>query len=366
MLGRYGGGREFYMSNASFNAPKKSYFAAANGYSGFRSYFDKVFNPTSFIRLYILKGGPGTGKSSLMKKVCTHFTASPYECEAIYCSSDPKSLDGVIINGKNGRIGILDGTAPHETDAKFPGAIDEIVNLGSAWSREALTAERARIVMLAKSKGEHYKAAYEYLMLAGAFDGKMRSLTESCFKGNDEINDMLFSNLSIKKCGRVDSSMLLSSFGKNGFYTVDAPASNFKNAYSVVGKYGTEYIVLNSISSECKLRGIDFVRFPSPYSDSLTEAVYIPENDTFISAVDKLKNSINASQLLDADAIDKNKDKLEIYEKEKNALLSLAKDEFKKASDSHFSLEAIYSPLMNFDMIDEICERLIKEIQQSL
>ena len=328
------------MSNAGFIAPKKSYFAAANGYSGFRSYFDKVFNPTSYIRLYILKGGPGTGKSSLMKRVCTHFTDSSYECEAIYCSSDPKSLDGVILNGKNGRIGILDGTAPHETDAKFPGTIDEIINLGSAWNREALSRERARIVMLAKSKSEHYKAAYEYLMLAGSFDSKMMALTEPCFKGNDKINDMFLSNLCIKKCGRINSSMLLSSFGKNGFYTVDTPLSSSRSTYSVVGKYGTEYLVLNSISSECKSRGIDFVRFPSPYSDSLTEAIYIPENDTFISAGVKLENGIEASQLLDSEAIDKNKDRLEFYEKEKNALLSLAKDEFKKASDCHFSLEA--------------------------
>jgi len=43
-----------------------SYFAAANGYDGFVSYFEKVFDAKDYTRLFILKGGPGTGKSSIM------------------------------------------------------------------------------------------------------------------------------------------------------------------------------------------------------------------------------------------------------------------------------------------------------------
>ena len=41
------------------------YFAAANTYKGFISYFDTVFDPEKVSRLYVLKGGPGTGKTAL-------------------------------------------------------------------------------------------------------------------------------------------------------------------------------------------------------------------------------------------------------------------------------------------------------------
>ena len=49
------------------------YFAAANSYGGFISYFDKLFDSKEYNRIYVLKGGPGTGKSSFMKKVSAHF-----------------------------------------------------------------------------------------------------------------------------------------------------------------------------------------------------------------------------------------------------------------------------------------------------
>ena len=51
----------------------RKYFAAANTYTGFISYFDTVFDPEKFSRLYVLKGGPGTGKSSFMKKIANEF-----------------------------------------------------------------------------------------------------------------------------------------------------------------------------------------------------------------------------------------------------------------------------------------------------
>ena len=48
---------------------KEIYFASANGYRGFRSYFNEVFAEEGLDKLFILKGGPGTGKSTLMKRL---------------------------------------------------------------------------------------------------------------------------------------------------------------------------------------------------------------------------------------------------------------------------------------------------------
>ena len=108
----------------------KAYFGAANGYDGFRSYFDEIFDSKNYKRVFVIKGGPGTGKSTFMKRISKHFTRNGDDVEEIYCSSDPSSLDGVIIGRENKKIAFLDGTSPHERDAKFPGAIDEIINLG--------------------------------------------------------------------------------------------------------------------------------------------------------------------------------------------------------------------------------------------
>ena len=45
------------------------FFAAANSVKGFVSFYGEIFAAPSIERRYIIKGGPGTGKSSFMKKV---------------------------------------------------------------------------------------------------------------------------------------------------------------------------------------------------------------------------------------------------------------------------------------------------------
>ena len=135
----------------------KEYYASANGYKGFHSYFDSIFNSPEFKKIFVLKGGPGTGKSTFLKKVCNFAKANNLDFEIFRCSSDPKSLDGVIINNGEVRVAILDGTSPHERDAVIPGAIDEIVNLGEAWNSEALENSREKILKWHHAKSDSYK-----------------------------------------------------------------------------------------------------------------------------------------------------------------------------------------------------------------
>ena len=71
------------------------YFAGGNTAQGFYSLFDSSLEGLN--RIFILKGGPGTGKSSLMKDVGRVWSKKGYDIEFLHCSSDPDSVDGVII-----------------------------------------------------------------------------------------------------------------------------------------------------------------------------------------------------------------------------------------------------------------------------
>ena len=72
----------------------KHYFVCANSAKGFQNFFSS--NLKGLNKIYILKGGPGTGKSSLMKKIGSTLEEKNYPIEYIHCSSDPDSLDGII------------------------------------------------------------------------------------------------------------------------------------------------------------------------------------------------------------------------------------------------------------------------------
>ena len=47
-----------------------TFFLGSSGPSGFKTDFGKIINKPEYYT-YILKGGPGTGKSTLMKKIAS-------------------------------------------------------------------------------------------------------------------------------------------------------------------------------------------------------------------------------------------------------------------------------------------------------
>ena len=133
------------------------YFAGGNTARGYFSLYDSNF--AGLEKVFILKGGPGTGKSTLMRKIAANWLEKDYDVEFIHCSSDPGSVDGIIFPAL--KIGIVDGTEPHVVEPKAPGAIEEYVNLGDAWDSQKLSTEKVKIIRLMDERKEAYNQAYK-------------------------------------------------------------------------------------------------------------------------------------------------------------------------------------------------------------
>ena len=73
---------------------------------------------------YFIKGRPGTGKSTFMKKILRKLQDFDYDCEIYYCSFDKNSLDMVLIPELS--VCVFDSTAPHELFPSRDG--DEILD----------------------------------------------------------------------------------------------------------------------------------------------------------------------------------------------------------------------------------------------
>lgn len=87
------------------------YFLGANSPDGFYSLYPELIQPETAQAIYILKGGPGCGKSTLMRKVGGQMEQAGLETEYILCSGDPDSLDALLLPRQG--VAIVDGTAPH-------------------------------------------------------------------------------------------------------------------------------------------------------------------------------------------------------------------------------------------------------------
>ncbi len=98
------------------------YFGAAT----INGSFDYIENLTSQIGTrYLIKGRPGTGKSTFLKKVAEHALNLGFNTEVYHCAFDPSSIDMVIVREMD--MCLFDSTSPHEYYPSRPN--DKVIDI---------------------------------------------------------------------------------------------------------------------------------------------------------------------------------------------------------------------------------------------
>ena len=144
------------------NKKIKKYFPGGNTVQGFYSFYEYIPFKTKYT--IVIKGGPGTGKSTLMKKIGQYFLNQDLDVEFHLCSSDSSSLDGLVIPAYY--TAIFDGTAPHQNDPIYPGAVGEIFDTGQFWNREKLIPHKNTIKKLNNTITQQFNKVYNRLKVA--------------------------------------------------------------------------------------------------------------------------------------------------------------------------------------------------------
>ena len=142
----------------------RHFFPGSNTGAGFVGFFEDLRSHAG--RTVVLKGGPGVGKSSLMKAVGQHYEDKNASVIYYHCSGDPDSLDAVYVPDRD--FLMLDGTAPHIVDPALPGAADGILNLGVCLDEKQLGSQRDSVARLTREISGCYAQAYRYLRAAKA------------------------------------------------------------------------------------------------------------------------------------------------------------------------------------------------------
>lgn len=123
------------------NGLETRYFLSALTGAGYYALHRQFLRPPQ--RYFcILKGGPGCGKSTFLKRVGDAGHAAGLAVVWLHCAGDPASLDGVYFPEKCS--GFFDGTAPHTVDPALFGASGEYLDLGTFCRTEALDTARIR------------------------------------------------------------------------------------------------------------------------------------------------------------------------------------------------------------------------------
>ena len=283
------------------------FFISANGGDGFRSYQNEILPSDSLDRLYILKGGPGTGKSSFIKKAVALASESSAFCVRFRCSSDPNSLDAVYINGNGKRIAIIDGTAPHTRDTVIPGATDSLIDLGNFWNSEELSPLKADIISLSAKKKAAYAKAYRYLAGARKASDDIAEIYRSSLLGDKLRRSaaIFLRDIPISKHVR-EERLFVSSYGMTGKAYLDTLSDIAERMVALRGSDETcnEYMHLCSDM----LRGrSSVIRAESPLCRDRLEGLlttdsstaFIPEKNIPEISAHKTVKTVNTERFFD-------------------------------------------------------------------
>ncbi|HIS68071.1 MAG TPA: hypothetical protein IAA58_01690 [Candidatus Gallacutalibacter stercoravium] len=351
------------------------FFLGANAPGGFVSRFDHLYSPQEGWFAYILKGGPGTGKSSLMKRAAEEAHCANIPVELIHCSSDPDSLDAVIF--PRCKACIVDGTAPHTLDPRYPGVADAIVNLGECWDGAQLEAARTQIIQASEKTSGYHQRAQRYLAACGALQ--------------DDCHRMIRAGLDLDKLQRFAANLCKRLFSKAG----GAPGRETVRLISAVTPEGIVYyedtlkqfcdyiyviedefdsmgsVLLEQIRDKALLAGADVISCYCPMSPlKRIEALIIPSiNFAFavanswhpLSGITPYRR-IHARRFLKAGLVSARRQKLGFNRRISRALLAEAVTNLRLAKETHDELEAFYERSMDYSKVDAIYDSLIADI----
>lgn len=358
------------------NAHIKKMFPGAVTAQGFYSLYHYMIQQDAN-HIFVLKGGPGVGKSTFMKKIAQTMVERGYDIEFHCCSSDNGSVDGVVI--PNLKIALLDGTAPHIVDPKNPGAVDEIINLGEYWDEAVIKKSREEILASNAKVSGYFQRAYFALQEAKVALEEWKYYTKS-YQDWNKINQLTLRVekeifRTVPKAQGKERHLFAwghTPQGKTEF--IDSLLNDTDTLYTLIGQPGTgKSTFLARIAERASTYGLDVEYYHSTLDPEKHDLIILPDlriafvintelypyNPNFNGKMISLdfEQSLNMKQLME-DCGKEIKD----CQVRVNQHIDRALGHSKNAKATHDLMETYYVPAMNFLAMEKKLSSIIDRI----
>ncbi len=351
---------------------KQKYFLGANSAEGFLSFFDRCYAADGEWKTYIMKGGPGTGKSSFMKYIAVKAADRGLAVTLCPCSSDPNSLDAVILPEK--KIAVLDGTAPHTVDPAYPGVCETVLNVGEFWRPEAFAGKEAAVIDATLRNKALHRTASRYIRAAGILQADNLKTALAC---TDREKTETYAGRLCKKLipagkgGGTEWVRFLSGITPLGVVSYAGSVTDAaENVVIVRDEYGSAAdLIMRTVREYALEQGHEIITLQNPLLPSLLiDHILIPKLSlAFVTENNLIRfpagiKRIHARRFVSNAKLHLSRERMKFNKKAAKQLLLSASETLAAAKTVHDEMERYYIEAMNFEELTAFAMRFTEKL----
>lgn len=347
-----------------------NFFLGACGPKSFSSQYASLLEELD--TLNIIKGGSGCGKSTFMKRIGQAAESHGLDVSYIHCSSDPASLDGVILPALS--LGYVDGTAPHVLEPKLCGGSMNYINFGALYDREAMRPHEPEIRTAQAANSAQYAQVTACLAAADRLMGGIRLRRDSpaCLEELHALAECLALS-TLQAVGQTPKPhrRYLNAITPDGlsFYT-DTPAALCEKIYVLRDNYQLAPVILSQLRAKAAAMGHEYYACYSPLlpEGAPTHLLIPTAGVAFVSDSRDFPYSGKSYCTLELDDTLPSyvRDGLGFHLEVISALLPQAAAYMKEARRLHDRIEALCRPYVDFSAADRLTEAALESIFATL
>ncbi len=343
-----------------------AYFLGACAPKGFFSHYDSLLHELR--RLTVIKGGSGCGKSTFMRAIGRAAQARGLDVSYILCSSDPDSLDGVILPSLC--LGFVDGTAPHVLEPKLCGGGMNYLNFGEFYDSHAMQEREEEIFEAQRQNAAQYPLVTACLASANELLGCVRAET-SAPKYSEEMEAiaecLALSALKTHSQSAVLRRRFLTAITPKGLqFCSQTPPALCERVYVLRDNYGLAPRLLQTLLHHAEALGHECVVCYSPLlPDGQPSHLLLPSaRAAFVSDSHDFPYDGPCFCRIDLDSTlsQGKRRELEFCSKTVSALLYQAVSHMREAKRLHDRIEELCKPFVDFDAVNVRTAQIISDL----
>ena len=344
------------------------FFFGCNTPVGFKGFLDSLYDPADGWQVLLIKGSPGSGKNTVMKKALAAMRLENEVCEEIYCSSDPASLDGVIVPGR--KRAIFDATAPHVMEPRFWGACEVLLDLSACLDTGKLARQAEEVISLTAACAQQHKNCCTELSKAVFIqnshyrNAEKHTDFDQILEAADQLAENLFADSPGLPCW--EKNRFLSAVTPEGTVFFRETLETCDKVYTLYDPFGAfSSVFLSVLRNRAKKAGEPLISCYCPLAPDRVEHILFPRLQIGLTT---LNDFHRYDSLLRADFSYTNflKGEIPFLEQSCRSFIESAAACLKQAKSIHDQLEGIYSGAMDWECANAAAVRACSFLEQSL